>query len=128
MKVTMYFQGMLGVSKVEATTCAVEVKPYAQYTRSVHVEFVPRGKRKARSFVQSYKPSLLVLEGWNHPDPDSMFLPAEDHGDVMVAHGRYSACDPRWQGDFDTKIAAYLERSSAKVVHDFRGHDPSSWT
>ncbi len=125
-KVTMYFQGGFGMVKVEATRLEVEVKPHAQYARGVYCSFVPKGKRKERSMVQAYRPSLVVLEGWGHPDPDSPFLPPEETGTegVMVSKGRYSACDPRWGSDFAAKLAAYLESTGAKVLHDFRGHDP----
>lgn len=129
MNATIYFQGGYGMVKMEVSKLSVELKPYAQYDKAVHVEFVPRGKRKARGFVQSYRPSLLVLEGWGHPDPDSAFLPPTDQGDgVATLVGRYSSCDPRWQGDFDAKMKAYLETTSSKVLHDFRVHDASSRT
>jgi hypothetical protein len=125
-KVTMYFQGGFGMAKVEASRAKIEVKPHAQYARGIYVDFLPKRARRERSFVQAYRPSLVVLEGWGHPDPDSAFLPAKPGGEpgVTVSEGRYSACDPRWQSDFDAKLAAYLEASGAKVLHDFRGHEP----
>jgi hypothetical protein len=126
-KVTMYFNSSLGlgITKIEATRCEIEIKPYAQYAAGVFVEFVPKGKRKAREFVQAYSPSLVVLDGWGHPDPESPWESEVDRGNgVAVSVGRYSACDPRWQGDFDAKLSAYLEASSATMLHDFRGHQP----
>ncbi len=122
--VTLYFGGLLGMSKVEAKSCEIEVKPFAQYERGIYVKYVPKGKRKAREFVQSYRPSLVVLEGWGHPEPDSMFLPSTDGG--VTAHGRYSACDPRWEKDLAAKLAEHSEKTGAKVLHDFRGHEPGS--
>lgn len=115
-KVTMYFGSDfgMGIVKIEATRCDVEIKPYAQYAAGVFVEFVPKGKRKPRAFVQGYKPSLVVLEGWGHPDPESPWEPAVERGNgVSVQQSRYSACDPRWQGDFDAKLGAYLEATAA---------------
>lgn len=126
MRVTLYFRGGFGMAKVEATSLSVVVKPHAQYAAGVYVEYVPKRARKARCFVQAYRPSLVVLAGWGHPDPDSPFLPPEktDDPDVTLAVGRYSSCDPRWESDFDAKLSAYLAKTGVTVLHDFRGHDP----
>ncbi len=125
--VTMYFRSEMGFGmvKIEAKSCTIEVKPHAQYAAGIYVEFIPKGKRKARCFVQAYSPSLVVLDGWGHPDPESPWEPVVERGNgVSVQVGRYSACDPRWQGDFDAKLSAYLEASGATMLHDFRGHQP----
>lgn len=99
-KVTMYLRSEfgMGVVKVEAKTCELEVKPYAQYERGIYVKFLKPRQRKTRSLVQASYPSLVILDGWGHPDPDGMFLPeqpGETEG-VTVRHGRYSAFDERW--------------------------------
>lgn len=130
MKVTMYFRSEfgMGVKRVEATLHEVSVRQYAQYERGVYARFTPKRMRKERHLVQAYGPSLVILEGWGHPEPDGMFLPAVPSStnpeDVMVSRGRYSACDPRWQSDFDAKLAAHVESTKAKVLFDFRGHEP----
>lgn len=120
-KYTLYYTGMFGVRKMEATVCEVEVKPYAQYNDAVHVKYVEKGKRKVQGFVQGYKPSLLVLEGWGHPDPASMFNdPTLSPSGVVSRMSSYASCDPRWQSDFDAQMGKYLEKTGAKVLHDFR--------
>jgi hypothetical protein len=123
-KVTMYLMGGLGMVKVEAKECEVRVAPCAQYSRALHVTFKAPRQRNARGTVLTYKPTLLVLEGWGHPDPDSAFgeEQAADSG-CVVSRSRYSSCDPRWASDFDAKIGAYIERTGAKVAADYRGHD-----
>lgn len=107
----------MGVKRIEATLHDVGVRQYAQYERGVYARFTPKRKRKERHLVQAYGPSLVILEGWGHPEPDGMFLPAEpskvNPEDVMVSRGRYSACDPRWQSDIftnstDPTVAATL--------------------
>ena len=128
-KVTLYFHGGFGMSKIEATRLKVEVREHAQYARGVYVEFLPKRARKLRGFVQAYGPSLVVLEGWGHPDPDDAFLPEEpgQAEDVTIRRGRYSMCDPRWESDFSKKLSAYLdEKGSEILLHDFRGHEPGS--
>ena len=128
-KVTLYVRSEfgMGVRKIEATKCEVEVKPYAQYERGIFVTLLPKRMRKMRSFVQAYGPSLVILEGWGHPDPDGMWDPAtkRSDGEVETQQARYSACDPRWQADFDAKLDAYLrEKDFRPLLHDFRKHQP----
>ena len=78
-----------------------------------------------RGFVQAYGPSLVVLEGWGHLNPDGMWVEERVMGDVTTSESRYSSCDPRWQSDFDSKLEAYLADKPATVVlHDFRKHQP----
>lgn len=127
-KATMYVRSEfgMGVKKVEVTRLTVEVKPYAQYERGIHATFLPKRMRKLRGLTQAYGPSLVVLEGWGHPDPDGMWDPAtlKSDGEVTTQRARYSACDPRWQSDFDAMLEGYVERSGAKVLYDFRKHEP----
>lgn len=124
-KVTIYKRGAFGISKIEAKRLYIKLAPWAQYRSAVQVSFLEKGKRKEHGFVDSHNPSTLVLAGWGHIDPDSSFLPEEPGAtpEIVVSKGRYGACDPRWQSDFDAKIAAYLEASGARVIADYRGHD-----
>jgi hypothetical protein len=128
-KVTMYVRSEfgMGIRKIEAREATVDVKPYAQYARGIFVEFKRARERRARWFVQAYGPSLVILDGWGHPDPDGMWDEStrSSVGEVETVRGRYAACDPRWQGDFDAKLAAYLEeKGNAILLYDFRRHSP----
>jgi hypothetical protein len=122
---TLYFRGSslgssYGVERVECREVLIEVGPYAQYEAAVHVSFIPKGARRARSFVQTYAPNVVVLAGWGSVAPDSAMLPeVETTPSVSVAKGRYRSCDPRWDSDF----AAKLEAAGVKPLADFRGHD-----
>jgi hypothetical protein len=126
-KVTVYVRSEfgMGVKRIEATRLSVEVGPYAQYLSGIKVSLLPKRMRRMRGFTQAYGPSLVVLEGWGHPEPDGMWDPAKERseGDVTTSEARYSACDPRWQSDFDAKIDAHIARG-AKVLYDFRKHNP----
>lgn len=125
-KCTLYFAGLMGVAKMEAREASTEVRPFAQYARGVFCKFKRARERNPRGFVQSFQPSLLILEGWGHPAPDGIF-PEETtrtEGGVTTQRGRYSACDPRWRSDFNGQIDAYIAQTGTKVLADFRGHDP----
>jgi hypothetical protein len=121
-KATIYTTGELmgNVQKVEVRRGDVEVKPYAQFSDAVHVKYVPKGARRQRGFVKSFKPFVLILEGHGHPDPDSLFgeaVPSSVEG-VSVAHGRHSAFGDEWTNDFRGMMGRYIAKSQgeAKVI------------
>lgn len=123
-KATLYRRGdFLGaIHKIEVRAISVTREKYAQYASAVHVEYIEPRQKRARMFVDSHKPSVLVLEGWGHPDPDSAFGSEEQAAPgVTLSRSRYSSCDPRWQSDFDAKIDAYITEKGARVIADMRG-------
>ena len=129
-KATLYRRGeFLGaIHKIEVRAISVTREKYAQYESAVRVEYIEPRQRHARTFVDSHKPSVLVLDGWGHPDPDSAFGAEEQTAPgVTLSRSRYLSCDPRWQSDFDAKINAYLAEKSVRVIADMRGvntHEP----
>jgi hypothetical protein len=114
------------IVKVECRSLRIEVRPHAQFAAAVHVYFVPKGSRRERFHVETSRPAVVVLDGYKQMDPDGVYDPAltTTTGDVTVMRSRYLSCDPRWQGDFDAKLAAYVAEGKGKIVADFRGHDP----
>lgn len=125
-KVTIYHRGMLGYRKVEAKQAEINVIRYAQYPRAVEITFRKPRQRNDRGFVETYRPSVVVLEGWGHFSPADAFTAPEDRGAVIVSQARHSSCSPAWDDEFSAALAAYLERSGAKVVADFRGFNTSA--
>jgi hypothetical protein len=121
-KATLYMRGeFLGnIHRIECTAARITVGPYAQHTGAVSALWVPRGKRAVRGTVQGYRPSLLVLEGWDHPAPDSPFVHDYSADGVDVSRGRHSACSDGWQSDFDRMIDAYLAKGTALILADHR--------
>ena len=116
----------MGIRKVEVTSITVTLEPYAQYRSAVAIDFVPNGKRKASRLVETSHPSALVLDGWGHPNPDSMWDESTRRikGGVGAVEGRYSGFDPRWQSDFDAMIAKYIAGNPRVVVlADYRRHN-----
>lgn len=121
-KATIYTttQMMGNIIKTEVRKGEVEIKPYAQYSKAVHVQYVPKGKRKKRSFVKSHEPFVLILEGHGHPDADSLYGEAEatQNGEVSVARGRYRCFHSGWVDDFRSLISAHINdsRDDTKVI------------
>jgi hypothetical protein len=79
----------------------------------IYVEFVPRGARKPRAGVQKSSPSLVILEGWQHPD-----VPYGWHSDGTAKWYMFA---PEWRSEMDAFLAAYLrEHPTIHVLVDFR--------
>lgn len=126
--VTIYRESDIGMGfhKIECTRWTHEVTQYAQYQSAVSVTFVPKRKRKARRFVDTYKPTTIVLEGHNHPDPPSAWKSPVVSGGCVVQEGRHSGFSSEWGNEFNAMIDGYIEESGAKVLLDVRGRNTMS--
>ena len=118
MKVTVYICGAFGYNKVEATEFSSELGPFAQYKAAVKYQYKPKGKRKLVGAVQSYKPSLLVLDGWGHPDPNDALSPVG-----IGMQSRYLSFDPAYATEFSSMINTYIAERGVTVVADYRNHN-----
>jgi hypothetical protein len=82
----------------------------------VYVEFIPRGALKTRECDQRSKPSLVILEGWQHPDPPSSWM---SNGSSVRAKWHLFA--PEWRAEMDAFLSAYLrDRPGIRILADFR--------
>ncbi len=102
-KCTIYWTGdfMGNVQKLEARSASVEVKPYAQHRDAVHVRYIKKGGRKERGFVKGYQPRVYIVEGWNQPEPASMFNQVEEMDSGVTVHSSsYTCFDERYVSDF----------------------------
>lgn len=119
-KITIYFDGLLGISKVKATLVDHGTLPqWAQYRNVPWVSYKPfRSRTTKRILASGYRPYLLVVEGWDTPEPDSGLVPFPETSGAQfeITKSRYASCDPRWQIDFDKLIS----KSSVKILFDFR--------
>lgn len=114
------------IIKLEVKDLVIETGvKYAQYDNAVKVTFVPKGKRSRRGMMLTYKPDLIVLEGWGHSiEPDGFMNPVGIvEGPVTVTRSRYSSHDAGWQRDFEAKLNKYLAEKGLTIAADFRGHN-----
>lgn len=109
---------MGSVIKREATLIEVCKKDYAQYRNVAHITYKPKGKRTNYVTRSAYSPYILVLEGWDHPEPDSFLGPAKTQGDVVIRESRYLSFDDRYKTDFDNIIDDYIPGKN--VIVDIR--------
>jgi hypothetical protein len=112
-----------GIRKYEVRNLRIEIAPYAQHSNAVKATFTYRGHRKSSSLVETFRPTLVVVQGWGHDlTPDSMFGATTKGDGVETTMSRYSSCDSRWDSDFAAKLDAYLANSDASLVADYRKH------
>ena len=118
MKVTIYTTSKFfgSVVKHKGTLISHGRAKYAQYDAAPFVRYVPMGKRKPVGFVKGYKPYLLIVEGWNAPEPGGMFAEPEHKDGVTVKQSRYACFDDQYKQDFD----ALIDASNVKIVADYR--------
>lgn len=104
---TLYLAGeYLGAwNRHEVRDVTVEVGPYAQYPRAYFLTFTPKGKRRARSVVLSYKPRGVVCEGHGLPDMRDPFMLVRESPGVTVTQSRRMAHDPAWDDEAREQLA-----------------------
>jgi hypothetical protein len=124
-KATLYLTDLWGYDRVEARNLTWRFENYAQFPNAVRVEYTIRGKRKRQTAMITTVP-LIVLEGWDHPDPPlKLGSPEPTAGNLTVQSTRRLSCDPEWQNEFDAFLYGYLKGSKARVLLDLRKHDPT---
>jgi hypothetical protein len=119
MKVTIYKQTeMMGnIIKMELTMDSYEYIEWAQYKNVLRVVGTPKRKRsKYQVTAPGYKPFMVVAEGWDCPEPDSMFVPHSDNTEV----GRYSSCDDGWVHDFMNKQYKELKVVTEQIDPEYK--------
>lgn len=122
---TLYIAGDLfgTINKVEVREVEAWIGAYAQHARAVHCHFTPKGARRRRGIdPEAPSGSLLVLAGWGHPAPASMFgEERESSTGARVSTSRHRAFSGSWRAEFDAMIGTYLaEHPEVRVVADFR--------
>lgn len=74
---------------------------YAQYKDVFHVDIQPKGKRSAYRFRATGNALLIVVEGWDNPEPPSEFIEIESKiPGVVCKSSKYSCFDKRYISDF----------------------------
>ncbi len=96
----------------------VEIKPYAQYKAAVHVTFLEKGKRNPRSFVQGYKPSVVIADGWNCPEPPPLYSKTiRSDASATVMESTHQSFGAGWEADFKATVYPHVT-----LIADYHGH------
>lgn len=92
---------------------------------TIYIEFLPRRARKRRAAVQGSHPSLVILQGWNHPDPPDGWVANGNHW----MRARWHMFAQEWRLEFDAFLEDYLRGNPAvPVLADYRAKEGSTRT
>lgn len=92
---------------------------------------IPKGKRKPIGYIKGYKPFIVVLKGFNHPQPNSMFDKAiKQPSGLITSKSTYHSFDERYTNcvghpegcitDFNEGFNTYLEANKDLILMDVR--------
>jgi hypothetical protein len=118
---TLYWGRLLNYHKIEAKNITLHVTP-----NEIKITLIEKGCRK-ESEMSLDGGRLVILSGWGHPSPPSLYHPAQDVGKdpvfvVNLNFCRYVAGDVRWNQEFDIFLDEHLKESGSEIVADFRDH------
>jgi hypothetical protein len=122
-KITVYVTGefMGNVQKYEGYLIDQGKMKYAQYDNAPFVSFTPKGKKNGVRIVKGYNPYILILKGWNHPEPQSMYgEPSTRENGVTVRASRYQSFDEGYKRDFNNMIDPYILKNQDILLADYR--------
>lgn len=105
----MYFPSEFfgGIVKNEILLHEIGRKDYAQYKDALYVTYTPKGKRTSYIKRLTYSPYVLILKGWNHPEPEEVMVKVSEGNGMTVSESRYATHDERFRTDFDMLIENY---------------------
>jgi hypothetical protein len=102
-KVTIYFDtGMCNIAKFEGYLNEVKLAEYHGAGSTV----VATKKRCKRSsvFMSYYNPYILVVKGWDKPEPPDVFETTYSEG-CTIKRSKYMSCDPALVDDFRNAVS-----------------------
>lgn len=122
-KVTMYapseFYGNI-VKRETRLSSIEEHQKYAQYRNAIKIVHKPKGKRKYWRKTITSHPYIVIVDGWDNPDPKEMYdIVEQNDGDVIVKTSSYAAFDSGFVTDFD-KV---LESLKDKIIFQAKASD-----
>ncbi len=119
---TMYaLCGFGSVVKYEGTLLELGYQDYAQHKHVPFIKYIPKGKRKPIGYIKGYKPFMIVLKGYNHPEPNSMFDKAiKQPNGLITSKSTYHSFDERYVTDFNNGFNEYLTLNKDLILIDVR--------
>ena len=118
-KVTMYRKSnFLGnIIADEITLIGFGRREYAQYAS---VPFVKFKKKRGRNVLEynpgGYEPFVLIVDGWNNPNPSDGYDQVEKRNGLTIRKSSYACFDERYISDFNELI----ENENLNVIFDAR--------
>ena len=114
----------LGYRRMEGRNISHGTHRVREFLDAIYVDFIPRGKRKPASVGATSSPSIVVLEGWDHPELGAAWDTEEVVKDglrYVASRPRYPFSAPEWEEKFSSDLARYVAATGARIVVDYRG-------
>jgi hypothetical protein len=111
-KVTIYMKNEFfgNIVKHEAKLFQTFKAQYAQYPSINFFHAIFKNKRtKYEIHEDGYDPFLVIVKGWNRPEPDDMMKVISTKEDVTVSQSTYKCFDKRYVTDFDKILNSFSE-------------------
>lgn len=117
-KVTIYTWGW---DRFQATWIRVFRAPVAQYADAFHIEIKPKRKRRLGTITEDYKPSAIVIAGWDHPHVrPSILLPAGER--TLAPQDSSVTIGGPQETDMDLIVDQYVRSlPPTDIILDLRG-------
>ena len=103
-KATLITKGILGnIIAVHVWLLEHGRKKYAQYPSAVYVKYIKKNCRKPSGFYQSYAPYLVILDGWQDIESQSLWGKKTFNAatGITSSEAKFAAFDDGWQKDFE---------------------------
>ncbi len=117
-KVTIYREAMFGIVATRARLVEHGHRPHAGGPAAPYLRFIEKGKRKPVAFTWPDRPWILVVAGWDNPEPADAFAPQPAEAGTSVESSRFECYSPSYWAEFMARHGAALEK--AGIVADFR--------
>lgn len=120
MKATMYLKSEFMGNIIKHEITLVEFKEhqkYAQYNNAVKVVCRHKRKRGDTEHTFTYQPFVVIVEGWDRPNPADMFDVVEKTDTLTIKKSSYASFDERFCTDFDQLVD---EGKLGKVIFEAR--------
>jgi hypothetical protein len=119
-RVTIYTRGLVW-DRIQATWVRVFRAPSAQYADAFHIQFKPRRKRLTRQLIDDYKPSTIIIAGWDHPHVrPRILLPSGER--TLAPHASSVTVGGPAATDMDRIVDHYIRSlPPADITLDLRG-------
>lgn len=117
-KATLITKGALGNVVVKHVWLVSHGRrKYAQFNSAVEVKYIDKGARRIKGFVETFRPYVVILDGWQDINSQEIFgeRSAPDANGTVTQEGLYMSGDSRWASDFEAN------NELNKVIADYRG-------
>jgi len=120
-KATMYVTSEFfgSVVKMEIYLLEHGKQEYAQYKDATFVKYIIKGKRIKRKYIKGYNPFILLVKGWDTPEPPEWHKEPTYSNEMVIKESKYLCHDELFVKDFNTW---FMDFKNLSIIADYRGN------